>query len=164
MTTYFDIIMIPLQLLIVFFTIIILRFRSSGWFTAKRTKRFMKKSIPFAMVVCAHNEERVIGALVENLHLLITLTNCMIFLLLPTTAPTKLPKWHAKPVHRCMSVLTTPKRAKAMPWTGCLTVCSKWNASMTPCAFLTPTTSYTPTFKGNEQPPLQRRAPYSGLP
>lgn len=45
MTTYFDIIMIPLQLLIVFFTIIILRFRSSGWFTAKKTKRFMKKSI-----------------------------------------------------------------------------------------------------------------------
>ena len=47
MTTYFDIIMIPLQLLIVFFTIYYFTlFRFSGWFTAKKIKRFTRKSTP----------------------------------------------------------------------------------------------------------------------
>lgn len=45
MTTYFDIIMIPLQLLIVFFTIYYFTLSFFGLVYRKKTKRFMKKSI-----------------------------------------------------------------------------------------------------------------------
>lgn len=70
MTTYFDIIMIPLQLLIVFFTIYYFTLSFFGLVYRKKDKKAYEEKHTFAMVVCAHNEERVIGALVENLHLL----------------------------------------------------------------------------------------------
>ena len=70
MTTYFDIIMIPLQLLIVFFTIYYFTLSFFGLVYRKKDKKVYEEKHTFAMVVCAHNEERVIGALVENLHLL----------------------------------------------------------------------------------------------
>ena len=70
MTTYFDIIMIPLQLLIVFFTIYYFTLSFFGLVYRKKDKKVYEEKQTFAMVVCAHNEESVIGALVENLHLL----------------------------------------------------------------------------------------------
>ena len=143
MTTYFDIIMIPLQLLIVFFTIYYFTLSFFGLVYRKKDKKVYEEKHTFAMVVCAHNEERVIGALVENLHLLNYSDKLYDIFVVADNCTDKTAE---VPVHRCMSVLMTPKRAKAMPWTGCSTACSKWNASMTPCAFLTPITLYTLTF------------------
>ena len=70
MTTYFDIIMIPLQLLIVFFTIYYFTLSFFGLVYRKKDKKVYEEKHTFAMVVDAQNEERVIGALVETLHLL----------------------------------------------------------------------------------------------
>ena len=70
MTTYFDIIMIPLQLLIVFFTIYYFTLSFFGLVYRKKDKKVYEEKHTFAMVVCAHNVERVTGALVGHLHLL----------------------------------------------------------------------------------------------
>jgi len=70
MSTYFDLVMVPLQLLIVFFTIYYFVLSFFGLCGKKReVKRYAEKTV-FALIVCAHNEERVIGQLVENLRLL----------------------------------------------------------------------------------------------
>lgn len=67
MSSYFDIVMIPLQLLIVFFTIYYFVISWFGLFgKMKETKQFEEKST-FALIVCAHNEEQVIAQLVDNL-------------------------------------------------------------------------------------------------
>jgi cellulose synthase/poly-beta-1,6-N-acetylglucosamine synthase-like glycosyltransferase len=70
MSTYFDYIMIPLQLLIVFFTIYYFTLSFFGLFGKKKEVKIYDEVKTFALIVCAHNEERVIGQLVENLKLL----------------------------------------------------------------------------------------------
>lgn len=70
MTAYFDLIMIPLQLLIVFFTIYYFVISFFGIFGRKPDVKIKTPEKNFAIIVAAHNEENVIGQLVENLHLL----------------------------------------------------------------------------------------------
>ena len=63
----YDVVMIPLQLIIVFFTIYYFVVSWFGLFGKMReTKQFPEKST-FALIVCAHNEQQVIAKLVENL-------------------------------------------------------------------------------------------------
>ena len=52
MTTYFDIIMIPLQLLIVFFTIYYFTLSFFGLVYRKKDKKVYEEKHTFAMVVC----------------------------------------------------------------------------------------------------------------
>ncbi len=70
MSSYFDIIMIPLQLLIVFFTIYYFVISFFGIFPRKKERKILDPRTTFAVIIAAHNEEKVIGQLVENLHLL----------------------------------------------------------------------------------------------
>ena len=70
MSSYFDIFMIPLQLLIVFFTVYYFVISFFGIFGRKRDEKIKTPEKTFAIIVAAHNEDRVIGQLVENLHLL----------------------------------------------------------------------------------------------
>ncbi|WP_270420600.1 glycosyltransferase family 2 protein [Acidaminococcus massiliensis] len=70
MSTYFDIIMVPLQVLIVFFTIYYFVISLFGILPRKKEKKILTPKTTFAVIVAAHNEEKVIGELVENLHML----------------------------------------------------------------------------------------------
>jgi len=70
MSSYFDIIMIPLQLMIVFFTIYYFTITFFGIFGTKKEKKVLTAKTTFAVIVAAHNEDKVIGQLIENLHLL----------------------------------------------------------------------------------------------
>ena len=70
MSTYFDIIMVPLQVLIVFFTIYYFVISLFGILPRKKEKKILTPRTTFAVIVAAHNEEKVIGELVENLHML----------------------------------------------------------------------------------------------
>ena len=57
----YDVVMIPLQLIIVFFTIYYFVVSWFGLFGKMReTKQFPEKST-FALIVCAHNEQQVIA-------------------------------------------------------------------------------------------------------
>ncbi len=67
MNTYFDIIMIPLQFLIIFFTVYYFVISWFGLFGKKKEVKIYDESKTFALVVCAHNEDKVIAPLVENL-------------------------------------------------------------------------------------------------
>ncbi len=69
MTHVFDYVMIPLQLLIVFFTIYYFVISFFGLKQRSEAKIYVPKH-SFAIVVAAHNEQAVIGPLVENLHIL----------------------------------------------------------------------------------------------
>ena len=70
MTSYFDIIMIPLQVMIVFFTIYYFVLSLFGILPGKKEKKITTPKTTFAVIAAAHNEERVIGELVENLRML----------------------------------------------------------------------------------------------
>ena len=70
MSTYFDYFMIPLQFIIVFFTIYYFTISWFGLFGKRRETKIYDEQKTFAMIVCAHNEEKVVGQLIENLHLL----------------------------------------------------------------------------------------------
>ena len=64
-----DLIMIPVQLIVVFFTLYYFFLSFFGLFkSAPKSDSKPKKS--FAILVAAHNEENVIGQLVENFHIL----------------------------------------------------------------------------------------------
>lgn len=69
MNYIFDYIMIPMQLIIVFFTLYYFTIAFFGMWRKKEEKTFVPEKT-FAIVVAAHNEEQVIGQLVENLHVL----------------------------------------------------------------------------------------------
>lgn len=69
MTYVFDYIMIPLQIIIVFFTLYYFFLAFFGMWRRKEEKILIPKHT-FAVVVAAHNEEQVIGQLVENLQIL----------------------------------------------------------------------------------------------
>lgn len=64
-----DVIMIPMQLVIVFFSLYYFILACFGFWKPKEKKNYQPKH-SFAIVVSAHNEEQVIGQLVENLHVL----------------------------------------------------------------------------------------------
>ena len=64
-----DIIMIPIQAMIAFFSVYYFVLACFGFWKKKEKKNFQPKHT-FAIVVSAHNEESVIGQLVENLHVL----------------------------------------------------------------------------------------------
>ncbi|MDU2065641.1 MAG: glycosyltransferase family 2 protein [Sporomusaceae bacterium] len=65
----FDIIMIPLQLLIVFFSLYYFIIAMFGLWKRHENK-ILTPEKTFAIIVAAHNEESVIGQLVENLNVL----------------------------------------------------------------------------------------------
>ncbi|HEY3425964.1 MAG TPA: glycosyltransferase family 2 protein [Negativicutes bacterium] len=69
MNYVFDYIMIPMQLIIVFFTLYYFIIAFFGIWRKKETKIMTPKK-SFAIIVAAHNEEQVIGQLIENLHVL----------------------------------------------------------------------------------------------
>ena len=65
----YDVVMIPLQLIIVFFTIYYFVVSWFGLFGKMReTKQFPDKST-FALIVCAHNEQQVIAQLVDRIEI-----------------------------------------------------------------------------------------------
>ena len=70
MGSYFDIIMIPLQIVIVFFTLYYFTLSLFGILPRKKEKKILTPKTRFAVIAAAHNEERVIGQLVENLKML----------------------------------------------------------------------------------------------
>lgn len=67
MSSYFDFIMIPLQLLLIFFTIYYFTIAWFGLFGKKKEVKIYDESKTFALIVCAHNEQKVIAQLVDNL-------------------------------------------------------------------------------------------------
>ncbi|HWR45578.1 glycosyltransferase family 2 protein [Sporomusa sp.] len=69
MNYIFDYIMIPMQLIIVFFTLYYFIIAFFGICKRHEDKITTPKNT-FAIIVAAHNEEQVIGQLVENLHVL----------------------------------------------------------------------------------------------
>ncbi|MHC1746323.1 MAG: glycosyltransferase family 2 protein [Negativicutes bacterium] len=69
MNTIFDYVMIPMQLIIVFFTLYYFIIAFFGIVRKKETK-ILKPEKTMAVIVAAHNEEQVIGHLVDNIHLL----------------------------------------------------------------------------------------------
>lgn len=69
MVHFFDLIMLPLQFLIVFFTLYYFTISFFGMFK-KQEEKIKTPKTTFAVIVAAHNEETVIGQLVENLHVL----------------------------------------------------------------------------------------------
>ncbi len=69
MNYIFDYIMIPMQLIIVFFTLYYFILAFFG-LVKKHEDKITTPKNTFAIIVAAHNEEQVIGQLVENLHVL----------------------------------------------------------------------------------------------
>lgn len=69
MNHIFDYVMIPMQLIIVFFTLYYFIIAFFGLWRVKENK-ILTPEKTFAVIVAAHNEEKVIGQLVENLHVL----------------------------------------------------------------------------------------------
>ncbi|MBP2635613.1 MAG: poly-beta,6 N-acetyl-D-glucosamine synthase [Firmicutes bacterium] len=69
MNYIFDYIMIPMQLIIVFFTLYYFILAFFG-LVKKHEDKITTPKNTFALIVAAHNEEQVIGQLVENLHVL----------------------------------------------------------------------------------------------
>ncbi|MHB1654667.1 MAG: glycosyltransferase family 2 protein [Desulfitobacteriaceae bacterium] len=65
-TQMFDVIMIPVQMIIIFFTFYYFVLSMFGLYR-KKEKKILAPEKSFALVVAAHNEEPVIGPLVENL-------------------------------------------------------------------------------------------------
>lgn len=66
---FFDIVMIPLQAIVVFFTLYYFTLSFFGLYRRKEEKIYTPKH-SFAVIVSAHNETAVIGQLVENLQIL----------------------------------------------------------------------------------------------
>ncbi|CAA7599937.1 Glycosyltransferase like family 2 [Acididesulfobacillus acetoxydans] len=65
-TDIFNVIMIPVQVIIIFFTFYYFALAMFGLYR-KKEKKILTPEKSFALVVAAHNEEKVIGPLVENL-------------------------------------------------------------------------------------------------
>ncbi|WP_459540485.1 glycosyltransferase family 2 protein [Negativicoccus succinicivorans] len=69
MTYYMDIIMVPIQIIVALFTVYYTVLAISGMFRKKEVKILTPKN-RFAIIVAAHNEEQVLGALIDNLFML----------------------------------------------------------------------------------------------
>ena len=68
MYTAFDIIMIPLRLLIIFFTLYYFFVSWFGLFGKKKEVKIYNESKTFALIACAHNEEKVIEHFLGIVH------------------------------------------------------------------------------------------------
>lgn len=64
-----DILLIPMQVIIVFYTLYYFVLAICGMWRKKEKKEYVPSN-RFAVMVCAHNEEAVVGPLVENLRML----------------------------------------------------------------------------------------------
>ena len=69
MTYYMDIIMVPIQIIVALFTVYYTLLAISGMFRKKEVKILTPKN-RFAIIVAAHSEEQVLGALIDNLFML----------------------------------------------------------------------------------------------
>ncbi len=69
MFTVYDYVMIPLQIVILIFAFYYFVISFFGFAQHKKKKNFLPDK-NFALIVSAHNEEQVIGNLIENLHML----------------------------------------------------------------------------------------------
>lgn len=69
MDYWFDLIMIPIQVVIVFYTLYYFVLAVCGMWH-KKDKKYYEPKHSFAIIVCAHNESAVIGQLVQNLGIL----------------------------------------------------------------------------------------------
>ena len=126
---WFDLIMIPIQVIIVFYTLYYFVLMVCGmWHKSDKTECPPKHS--FAIIVCAHNESAVIGQLVNNLQVLDYPRHLYDIFVVQIIVKMTLLRLPVKLVLKCMNVLTQKKWVKDMPWAGCLTKYSPWNASM----------------------------------
>lgn len=130
MSTYFDLIMIPLQLLIVFFTIYYFTLSFFGLFGRRPEEKIYDEQKTFAMIVCAHNEEQVIGQLVENLHLLNYSDQLYDIFVVADNVKTIQRKLPVKQEQSFMNALMIMKKAKDLQWIGCSKGFLKWNVNM----------------------------------
>lgn len=145
MYTAFDIIMIPLQLLIIFFTLYYFFVSWFGLFGKKKEVKIYNESKTFALIACAHNEERVIAQLVDNLRRLNYNDALYDIYVVADNCWTKQRRLHARPARWCMSASAKPVRARALPSRGCSTDCSSWIRNMMRFAFSMPITWCIPT-------------------
>jgi glycosyltransferase, family 2 len=67
MNHYLDLILIPVQIIIVIYTIYYIILAAFGMWRRKEKKNYTPKNT-FAVIICAHNEEAVVGQLIKNLH------------------------------------------------------------------------------------------------
>ena len=107
----FDIIMVPMQIVIFLFTLYFFVIGFCGMWRKKEEKILVPKST-FAVIVAAHNESAVIGQLVDNLRNL------------------NYPK-DLYDIYVIADNCSEPRRARALPWNGCSTSSSRWRSSMT---------------------------------
>ncbi len=80
----------------------------------KKNERAVEPKKNFALIVAAHNEEIVIGDIVESLKSLIILKNFMTFLLLLIIVQIKLPRRQEKKMLLCMKERIRKKEEKDM--------------------------------------------------
>ena len=125
-----DLIMIPVQLIVVFFTLYYFFLSFFGLFKSA-PKSDSKPEKSFAILVAAHNEENVICNWLKIFISWIILTDSTTFLSWLTIAPTGLRKWPGGPVRQCLKGLTLSSAAKALPWSGALPICSSCPSNMT---------------------------------
>ena len=63
MNHYLDLILIPVQIIIVIYTIYYIVLAAFGMWRRKEKKNYTPKNT-FAVIICAHNEEAVVGQLI----------------------------------------------------------------------------------------------------
>lgn len=84
-----DLILIPMQVIIVIYTVYYFVLAVIGMWRSRVHKNYTPKN-SFAIVVCAHNEEAVVGELVKTYVVWTILMSCTISLLLPITVQIRL--------------------------------------------------------------------------
>ena len=101
-----DWIMVPIQIIIFLFTVYYFLIGVNGLWR-KKEKKILTPQKTFAVIVAAHNESAVIGQLVDNLKMLITVQIIQLRL-------------HAIAELLFMNVLMIKNVVKALQWNGCL--------------------------------------------
>lgn len=133
-----DIVMIPIQVIIVFYSLYYFTLACFGLMKRREHSTAAPKHT-FAAVICAHNEERVIWQLIDNLKQLNYPRICTTSTSLPTTV---------RIIRRIFAGITAlsskfgPIRKKSgrdTPWTGCFLKCWPKKSSMMPSSSLMPT-------------------------
>ena len=134
-----DIVMIPIQVIIVFYSLYYFTLACFGLMKRREHSTAAPKHT-FAAVICAHNEERVIWQLIDNLKQLnypkdmydiyVVADNC-------TDNTADICRDHGaivkvRPIRR--------KSGRDTPWTGCFLKCWPKKNSMMPSSSLMPTT------------------------
>lgn len=112
-----DILMLPIQLIVAWFTVYYTVIAVFGiWHRKDRDLSAPKNK--FALMIPAHNEEMVLGDLLENLKILNIRKNFMIFTLLPITVPTVQQKWPIGTALMSLNDVIKNLAGKDMPWIG----------------------------------------------